>query len=543
MKSLYFKKVFVFISIVCLAWGMASVSRAQGTWSHYGCDPGFTSCNPSETRITPATIDQIDRRWGVGCEDGWFSVYSRSPAVWNGRLYCTGAGNPLQCYDTATGELKWTYGGTQTGWAPQPTVTSDGTVLYLQGITTSYALHGVNGLTGAKLWEVALQFDLGWSDANIVCLDEVRNQALLLENPFSPDSGKLYAVDLDTGSVNWYISRALNGYSVVGDYLVRRDNIIYIGIVQESWSRERIGVIDLVTGNLDAVWPSPSETSDTYISSIALCGDALAATFRRGNGEVGGDLIVYDTADGSVLWTYNETNNITGGVAYNPALDRLYLATNPRLYAMDLNQTPGDIQKAWTHVGYDEIYRPSVAGGIVYFLSDTNAYALNETTGQVLRSFPLGEPAYENTQVAICDGMIYFSGNGGTCDLFAWGFPPECTDLGVTLYMPSHDFTWTDPCCCTVDICNPGTSALQNVPLFVLLDVFGTFFFAPGFSQDASWYTVNPPPGWSTRVVLPDFEWPFVPEPASGLVWYAAMTNQEITALLGTMDTWSFGWH
>ncbi|MBN1296520.1 hypothetical protein JXA80_07045, partial [bacterium] len=51
---------------------------AQGTWSHYGCDTGFTSCNPAETRITPATIGLIERQWGVGCEDGWFSVYSRS---------------------------------------------------------------------------------------------------------------------------------------------------------------------------------------------------------------------------------------------------------------------------------------------------------------------------------------------------------------------------------------------------------------------------------------------------------------------------------
>ncbi|MBN1295418.1 PQQ-binding-like beta-propeller repeat protein, partial [bacterium] len=452
------------------------------------------------------------------------------------------AGNPLQSYDVSTGDLKWTYGGTQTGWAPQPTVTSNGTVLYLQGITTSYLLHAVNGLTGTKIWESPLQFELGWSDANIVCLDEERNQVLMLEFPFAPDSGKLYVMDIDSGAVKWYLSKALNGFSMTGNYLVRKDDTVYAGIVQESWSRERIGVINLTTHALDAVWPNPAETYDTYINSITLCGDALAVTFRKGNGEPGGDLVIYDTADGSVRWTYTVTQFITGDVAYNAALDRLYLPTEPRLIALDLDQTAGDVQPAWIHTGYGAIYSPSIAGGIVYFLSDTNAYALNETTGTVLRSFPLGEPAYEGTQVAVCDGSVYFSGNGGTCDLYAYGFPPECSRLGVTITMPAHHFTWTDSCSCTVDICNPGSTALTHIPLFVLLDVYGTFYFAPGFTETPTWYTVNPVPGWSEHIVLPEFEWPYGTSTAEGLMWYAAMTNQEITSLLGDMSTWQFGW-
>ena len=48
---------------------------------------------------------------------------------------------------------------------------------------------------------------------------------------------------------------------------------------------------------------------------------------------------------------------------------------------------------------------------------------------QVLLHFPLGYSAGETNQVAISDGMAYFSGNGGTCDLFALGFQ-------VFMYIP-----------------------------------------------------------------------------------------------------------
>jgi len=531
--------------IICIVVSLlACLSAIEGadSWPHYGCNPAFTSFSSAEDQITPATINQIDRLWGIGCDDGYFSVYSRSPAIWNGRLYATGAGAPLRCYDAKTGELHWSYGGTQTGWTPQPTVTSDGIVLYLQGEMTNYNLKAINGMTGSLIWTSPLQFNLGYNNTTVVNVDESRNQVLLLEEPFAPDTGKLFALNLDSGEINWYMSKALDGFSFVGNYVVRSGTTIYAGIVEESWSRERVGVIDLVTRELDDVWQRPGETSSTYIASITLCDDALAVTFLNGNGEPGGDLVVYDTADGSVNWSYTVTSHITGDVAYNPELDRLYLPTNPKLYALSLDQTPGDIEPDWTHTGFDAIYSPTVAGGIVYFLADTNAYALDELDGTKIKNFPLGEQAYETTQVAVCDGAIYFSGNGGTCDLFAYGFPPPCDTLGVELWMPAKTYEWMDPCACSVTVCNPGDTQLNSVPLFVLLDVYGTYFFAPSFTNDPDFYTVNPPPGTSTVEVLPEFNWPPAVGSADGIIWYAAMTNAAMNELQGEMDTWEFGW-
>jgi hypothetical protein len=45
----------------------------------------------------------------------------------------------------------------------------------------------------------------------------------------------------------------------------------------------------------------------------------------------------------------------------------------------------------------------------------------------------LGYEAYDTTQVAICDGMLYFSGNGGTCDLYALGLPGRKVFLPLVL--------------------------------------------------------------------------------------------------------------
>lgn len=72
-------------------------------------------------------------------------------------------------------------------------------------------------------------------------------------------------------------------------------------------------------------------------------------------------------------------------------------------------------------MGYGSIYTPSIANGIVYFISDSNMYAVNEATGQKLFSYALGYSGEESSQVAISDGMLYFSGNGGTCNLLALG--------------------------------------------------------------------------------------------------------------------------
>nr|HPQ42486.1 formylglycine-generating enzyme family protein [bacterium] len=121
--------------------------------------------------------------------------------------------------------------------------------------------------------------------------------------------------------------------------------------------------------------------------------------------------------------------------------------------------------------------------------------------------------------------------------------PPPRT--GVTLWMPSHNFSPTDPCRCTVTVCNAETAALDQYPLFVILDVAGMLFFAPGFSPEPDHYLAQYPsfpPGNTLVEVLPEFPWPAGTGTVSGILFYAGLTNPEMTALAGDFDVWEFGW-
>ena len=107
--------------------------------------------------------------------------------------------------------------------------------------------------------------------------------------------------------------------------------------------------------------------------------------------------------------------------------------------------------------------------------------------------------------------------------------------------MPAEYFRAGDPCSTLVYVCNPGPDEYTNVPLFVILDVYGQYFFAPTFG-DFAHYTIDVPTGQQEILVLPEFTWPANVGSASNIIWISAMTDPAITELFGDMDQWTFGW-
>ncbi len=122
--------------------------------------------------------------------------------------------------------------------------------------------------------------------------------------------------------------------------------------------------------------------------------------------------------------------------------------------------------------------------------------------------------------------------------------PSACAQTGVTVWMPSHLFRGGDPCECRVTVCNADGAVISGYPLFVILDVYQTYFFAPSFGAFDSYLEQYPSfaPGETTVQVLPAFAWPSGVSAAGGIQWYAALTNPQITELYGTLGTWTFGW-
>ena len=116
-----------------------------------------------------------------------------------------------------------------------------------------------------------------------------------------------------------------------------------------------------------------------------------------------------------------------------------------------------------------------------------------------------------------------------------------CKSNGVTLWMPARVFEPGMTCACKVFICNTSTKAWIDIPLFIILDVHGQLFFGPSFSE-FDYFSIPIPPGLTERIVLTEFTWPEYCGVASGITFYAGMTNPEMTVLFGNMDSWTFGW-
>ncbi len=119
--------------------------------------------------------------------------------------------------------------------------------------------------------------------------------------------------------------------------------------------------------------------------------------------------------------------------------------------------------------------------------------------------------------------------------------PSGCRTSGVRLWMPATYFKPGDTCECRLTVCNPENEPWTDIPIFVLLDVFGTYYFAPDFNE-FGYYNQEIPPGESVIQVVPVFTWPPDTGAGEGLIWYAAMTDPEITTLFGEMDSWTFSW-
>jgi len=120
-----------------------------------------------------------------------------------------------------------------------------------------------------------------------------------------------------------------------------------------------------------------------------------------------------------------------------------------------------------------------------------------------------------------------------------------CPETGAAIEMPSDYYRPGEPCYVNVIVCNNEGHVLEDHPLFVVLDVFGAYFFAPGFSQTMDHYGDIYPflnIGETIVVVLPEFRWPAGVGSVGGVKWYAGILNPEITEIVGEFDQFTFGW-
>ena len=396
-------------------------------WLHFGCDDAYTAHNTTENTLDPTNIAQLERRWGIGCDDGYFSVISRSPAIYGGTLFTSGAGSRLTAYEATSGRKLWEFGSGNLGWAPQPVVSEDGIVFYMEGTSGYYDLYAVNHDDGSKLWQAPLAFEMGFNERALVTVDEAKGLVYLVENPFM-GNGKLYALNKATGEVAWFKSKATDNVEFMGDYPLLSNGKLYVPadapMAGYPDHGDHLLRLDTTTHAIEMQYQRPKPEGYYGIAQYVLCNERLVAAFDYQYNPIK-LLVGYDPASPTISWQ-KPISATTGTLACNTASGLLYVPTDPHLLALDA-ATGAEV---WRYTSFAAIRNPSIANGIIYFLAGTNMYAIDETTHRQLFRYPLGYSAQATSQVAIAAGMAFFSGNGGTCDLFALGLP------GRKLFLP-----------------------------------------------------------------------------------------------------------
>ncbi len=113
--------------------------------------------------------------------------------------------------------------------------------------------------------------------------------------------------------------------------------------------------------------------------------------------------------------------------------------------------------------------------------------------------------------------------------------------LGVTLNMPAEMFSPGDDCFLKATLTNPG-EPMQDIPLFIILDVLGNYYFYPSWTETVEWQSMDVPQGATELSIIPQFTWPDGVGSAQGLVFYGGMTDAAFSSVLGNIGQWTFGW-
>jgi hypothetical protein len=274
--------------------------------------------------------------------------------------------------------------------------------------------------------------------------------------------------------------------------------------------------------------------------------------------EFGGALFFNDSAPEVTHCTMTDNYAADGGgsmacSAGNPVVTNSILWDNDIDEVFVFSGTPVitfcDVEGGWsgsaTNFNADPLFITGSDGS--FFLSQT-------VSGQPSDSpcVNTGSGSSTSLSYSILDRFLYMdtmttrTDNGTDAGLVDVGYHYDptycyCTEFGCSIDIPSTFLHAGDPFYCHVTACNPDLITYPDIPLFVLLDVFGTYFFAPGFS-DFDYYEINLIPGKTAIEVIPEFSWPSNVGSASGIVLYAAMTDHNMTSLFGTLDAVTFGW-
>ncbi|HPQ39085.1 MAG TPA: fibronectin type III domain-containing protein, partial [bacterium] len=119
---------------------------------------------------------------------------------------------------------------------------------------------------------------------------------------------------------------------------------------------------------------------------------------------------------------------------------------------------------------------------------------------------------------------------------------PRCSEVGVRLMMPAHHYKPGDTCYLDAIICNSFQVPVPEARFFAILNAYGEYFFAPGWTRELDYWTFGIQPGPQTLHVISPFNWPDGTGSAAGLQFLGAVTDPDITHIIGQYSIWDLSW-
>ena len=97
----------------------------------------------------------------------------------------------------------------------------------------------------------------------------------------------------------------------------------------------------------------------------------------------------------------------------------------------------------------------------------------------------------------------------------------------------------------TLTACNNDPVNSIQVPVFLILDVYGSYYCAPAWTEstvECGYFEWEIPPCSCIEEVILNFTWPAEVGSASNIIFYAALVNDTFTEIIGALSVCQFGW-
>ncbi len=120
--------------------------------------------------------------------------------------------------------------------------------------------------------------------------------------------------------------------------------------------------------------------------------------------------------------------------------------------------------------------------------------------------------------------------------------PTTPNDLSVQLALSQSIFRTGDRFLLTASITNFLQEPFSDQPFVLVMDAYGSYFWYPGWTGQFEFDPMDLEVG-TTEVTILNFTWPAASGTASGIRFYGAVLDQDLSNILGTWDWVQFGWN